>query len=249
VTLLGTGAAAREYLDAKSVLVYTMGKVGSSSVERALPSAIHTHTLYGFPPCEEYHLQKYGRVGFALRRALTYPAKRAVLRRRGRIDIVTFYRDPRHRNPSMFMQDLPFWLTKFLRGKTAVARNPSATLLLDAYRAVFPHDYPLQWVRRELGRFTSVSTPDLSLGSDDFRITEAGKLRVFIGRAERIDQCAAPLGEFLGLDTPMQVGRVNEGRNKWYSPLYETFLSQLERESDIPYSPKFRELNGYGDRA
>jgi len=229
------------------VMVYTMGKVASTAVENNIGLAFHTHTLYGFPPSPPYHRLKFGRVRTIFRWLLVHPLKRMALRRRPSIQIVTFYRDPVKRNPSMFMQDLPYWLTDYLLGAGAVpgvTRAETPDLLVDAYRAVFPHDYPEQWVNRELSRFTGIAPQELMLGADDFRIVKSGRYKVFVGRAEAMEACRVPLAEFLGLDR-LEINETNRGEGKWYAPLYATFQDQLAQRDDIVYCESFRRANGY----
>lgn len=236
------------FLSGDLVMVYTMGKVGSTAVEANLASAFHTHTLYGLPPSPPYHRLKYGRFRVALRRLFLYPAKRFVLRRRKSIKIITFYRDPKTRNPSMFFQDLPFWLTEFyLRSGAAdpnVNRAEAQELLPEAYKAIFPHEYPATWVERELAPFTGVGAEELALGRADYKVVDRGKIAIFIGRAEAMTACAKPLAEFLGLDS-LEMRESNRGLGKWYAPVYRVFQSQLSKREDIDYCETFRRANGY----
>lgn len=226
------------------VLIYTMGKVGSTSIEARLPNGFHTHTLYGFPPSPHHHMQKFGRLGFAVRRFSVYPIKRAILRRNKKLRIVTFYRDPQTRNPSMFMQDLPFWLSRYLVRVQEANRSEAPDLLMEAYRTEFPHDYPQDWVRKELSPFSKIPAEKLMLGQEDYKIVEKGKYSVFVGRMENMDAYTDALFDFLGLPSG-SLEAVNRGDRKWYAPLYSDFRNELKSRSDITYSEEFRKANGY----
>lgn len=258
------------------IMVYTMGKVGSTSLEARLPGGFHTHTLYGFPPSEPYHHFKFGALGVILRRLLVYPVKRAVLKARGEVRIVTFYRDPKTRNPSMFMQDLPFWLSRYLLSAPGANRAEANDLLIKAYCSVFPHNYPQDWVERELARFTGVAASKLMLGNEDYRIVEWGKYKIFVGRMETMASYEVPLFTFCGLpveapavspaptDTGVQTGPTssqdtapgatptlaarNRGDHKWYAPLYADLRAMLTTTSDIGFCEPFRVANGYHDK-
>ena len=81
------------------ILIYNMGKVGSSSIEAQVPNAFHTHTLYGKPPSRPYHELKFGKAIMFLRKITIYPAKRFLFRRAKTVKIVTFIRRPEERNP------------------------------------------------------------------------------------------------------------------------------------------------------
>jgi hypothetical protein len=240
-------AAARRLRDERFTMVYTMGKVGSTAIERRLDAAYHTHTLYGRPPCPPYHLYKFGAFKVWLRRFGVYPLKRALLRLRPFVRIVTFYRDPKGRNPSMFMQDLPYWLTydaAVVGG--ASSREEAGDYLVEAYRRVFPHDYPMYWVQHELARFTGIAPEELMLGDAAFKVVRRGRYAVFIGRIESLSECLDELSEFAGR-TLTDVGETNRGARKWYGPLYQPFVDGLRDNPDIEYSPGFRRANGYAD--
>ena len=237
--------ALHQLFDEQMVLVYTMGKVGSSAVEDWLGHAFHTHTLYGHPPSPPFHIRKYGKIGFLVRRYTVYPLKRAMIRARPRVKIVTFFRDPRDRNPSMFMHDLPFWLTNYICDHGVPSRVEDSEFLLTAYKKVFPHDYPGLWVRNELSRFTGIATEDLWLGNDDYRIVTQGRYSVFIGRAEKLTECLATMAEFLDIPQRAHLARINRGAAKWYAPLYRDFLQSLRADASIDYAEDFRRANGY----
>jgi len=226
-----------------------MGKVGSTAVQEHIGASFHTHTLYGRPPSPAFHKWKYGRLGMALRRITVYPLKRALIRSRSRIRIVTFYRDPKKRNPSMFMHDLPFWLVEYIDHSGVSTRQEDAEFLVSAYDQVFPHDYPMEWIENELARFMGVPAKDLMLGSTNYRIVEKGRYSVFVGRMEALPEIIGNLTEFLGVAGNVSVLPANRGVSKWYGPIYRAFLEHLESRTDIEYSEEFRALNGYSDGA
>ena len=126
----------RSNLFKNPILIYTMGKVGSSMIERQLPNAYHCHTLYGNPPCPPYLIFKFGKVINFIRKLAVYPLKRIILRNRKKLKIVTLYRDPLTRNPSMMFQDLHFWIADYLLSKPNFNRESNSTMLLDIFKKV-----------------------------------------------------------------------------------------------------------------
>jgi len=235
----------RRWTREEAVFVFTMGKVGSTALETHLHPAVHTHSLYGNPVCPPAQRYKYGRLGACLQRSLLQPLKRFGLRRRAHIRIVTFYRDPKERNPAMFMQDLPFWLTAYIARYKPAMRCEDPDFLVSAYKEIFPHDFPMIWVRDELARFTGIAPDELMLGEADHRILRRGRYSVFLGRSEALDRCRGALAEFLDRPEFGEVDSANRGNNKWYGPLYAAFLESLRRRDDIPYAEAFRRANGY----
>lgn len=235
----------KKLLNTNTIVVYTMGKVGSTSVEKSLPNTFHTHTLYGNPPSKPAQIRRFGKLKFILRRFTVYPAKRILLRLNKEIKIVTFYRDSKDRNPSMFMQDLPFWLSAYISDNNVAIREEDPDLLLTAYKDSFPHDYPSFWIRHELGKFTGIDYHELSLGSKNFRIIKNGRYSVFIGRTESLDDCLPALSDFLGIQIKDKMQRTNRGEAKWYASIYKDFLRKISNDSSISFDNEFRKSNGY----
>jgi len=234
-------------LNEQFIMVYTMGKVGSTSVEDCLKNAYHTHTLYGCPPSPQFHIQKYGKLWFLLRRYTIYPLKRAMIRTRRRVKIITFYRDPKDRNPSMFMQDLPFFLSSYICDYGISTREENPELLLSAYKQTFPHDYPAMWVHKELARFTGIAPKDLMLGNGNYHIIHQGRYSVFIGRTEALFECLPHLAEFLDMPQLTELAHSNRSTAKWYAPIYKNFIYALRADPNIEYAEEFRIVNGYAD--
>lgn len=229
----------------KIVLIYNMGKVGSTAIESGFEGAIHTHTLYGYPPCSEYHKQKFGVFGFWLRRVTVYPIKRFFLKRHKEINIITFYRDPYDRNLSMFMQDLPFWLSRYVCKHSNSSREEGVDVLVRAYAEAFPHDYPQLWVEKELCRFTGMDSETLSIGTDNYRILRKGKISVFIGRSEKMADCILPLVEHFDLSKNNIYQNQNRGSSKWYAHSYALLKQELSSREKSECCELYRVRNGY----
>jgi len=233
----------RSNLFKNPILIYTMGKVGSSMIERQLPNAYHCHTLYGNPPCPPYLIFKFGKVINFIRKLAVYPLKRIILRNRKKLKIVTLYRDPLTRNPSMMFQDLHFWIADYLLSKPNFNRESNSTMLLDIFKDTFPHNYPETWVRDELSRFTKVPERELYLGQQNYKIITKNNLTLFVGKVEALGEYIEVLEQFV--DNELKLTPANVGKNKWYASIYDELKSPLIEISLTRVSNKFRELNGY----
>lgn len=202
-----------------SVLVYQMGKVGSSSIEASLPNAAHLHTLYANPPCDEVLRVERPTVVMKLFGVLYDWLRRVAVYRRGEVKIITVIRSPVERNVSMFFQDFPFWYLKYRRVCPTVSRFSDEAMINDMYEKVFPHDYVDTWFDKEIRRLTGIDVYekpfDLEKGVVFF---EKGKYRLLLLEMTKIESCWPVVEEFVG--QKLTLTSVNKGDHKWYAPIY-----------------------------
>lgn len=226
------------------VLVYTMGKVGSSAVAAAVPDSHHTHTLYGNAPCPPYYRFKFGWIRRLLRKYFVYPLKRKLIRTNTNLKIVTLYRDCHERNVSMFFQDLQYWITTHTTSKSGYTRRENVDVLADAFESAFNHLYADEWIEKELARFTDINIADLYLGNLSLKIIKRKNLQLFIARVEDLEKIVDSLAEFLDLPSIDLSKQENRGADKWYGPIYRKNRDRLIALSR-KRSFKFQRLNGY----
>ncbi len=214
------------------VLVYQMGKVGSSSIEASLEHCnIPSWHIHTFDDNEEFQMYRNtSDVGcffdWHIRAAyrLTLSHRLRILKKRDHIKIITLVRDPVATVVSRFFQDLHIQL---IEGKknNAIHGDMDATLnhLIDAFDNKLRHDYFTEWFDRELKRQFGVDVmPHLTDPTQThWRIQEKG-CDVLLMKCEAINQSAEVLGAFLD-QTDFSLQSSNEASNKWYSALYQRF--------------------------
>lgn len=211
----------RTWSDPERILVYQMGKVGSTSLQAMIPGSLHLHNLYDNHPCpprrDRHVAGRWQRLG----RGTSQAIRRLAIRRRRCIRIITLVRDPYQRNVSMFFQNLPHWLAAFDDGRHS-NRTGSADLVARAFNEAFNHDYVAEWFDRELRRFTGIDVYGIAMdpGQAHARVTSR-RFDVLLLRFERLAECTAALGEFLG--TPVHLVHRNAGSDKWYASVYDEF--------------------------
>jgi len=150
-----------KYGGGKTIL-YQMGKVGSSTLLNSIPNAIQIHDLYYNPPCYVHRKLRYGKgVKYALHRLSLVARRHTLTFGAGKTKIVCVIRDPLSRNISMFFQSLPYWIIEYqtgiTRGNTGVgATSEDSDFLSNCFETVFDHEYPCEWIERELIRFTKL---------------------------------------------------------------------------------------------
>ena len=140
--------------ESDAVLVYQMGKVGSTSLTASIEGAVHLHTLYANPPCKE--LLKLERATLPMKvLGFFYDLIRQyAVKLRKEVKIITVIRTPVERNVSMFFQDLPYWYVKYKRSNPDVSRFSNGGDIEAMYEDVFPHSYPDEWFDKEIKRLT-----------------------------------------------------------------------------------------------
>ena len=138
--------ALAQFRAAETVLIYQMGKVGSTTLENAIPNSLHLHSLFNNPPCPVRAQLRERSLVTRLRRRMGDRYKASVIRSRSLTKIITLVRDPFERNLSMYFQDLPYWVSAYLELNPERMRDEGFELLFDAFSETFPHEYPTRMV-------------------------------------------------------------------------------------------------------
>ena len=223
----------REFADPGRVLIYQMGKVGSTALQEAIPGALHLHSLYGHDVCPP----RYGRmVASPLSKAgrgASRAIRRLALARRPEVRIVTFVRDPLERNISMFFQNLAHWLALDDVRHVRDTRIEWDALLADAFERSFNHEYALDWFDRELKRLTGIDVFARPFDAGQAAtVFERGRYRVLLVRYERLREATARIADFVGTGS-IDLARVNRGERKWYGALYAEFKRDYQAPPEL----------------
>jgi hypothetical protein len=212
----------RRYSDKKNILVYQMGKVGSSSLEASLNHAVHTHTLYGNSPCNVGELQRKPGIKGWLLRQIKFFLRRRFLLSRDEVKIITVVRDPVKRNFSMFFQELSYWVVDYINKNDPDMRYIDKNFLYDVYRESFDHYYCLEWFDKEIKRLTGIDVLNSDFDkSSGYGLYTKDKFKLLVLKAENIDANYEVIRQFVGEE--FEVKRVNDSAGKWYNPVYKDF--------------------------
>jgi hypothetical protein len=233
----------REYGNENRILIYQMGKVGSTSLSRALGDrAIQIHNFY--PNNEPWAQRPHYRLGLARRlgHGLFYRAIRRGARRRRSLKIITLVRDPIARNISMYFEDLHYRLAYyFTEVKPNVSRRADIDVLSDCFKETFGHRYPLEWFDREFKRLTGVDVYEHAFDrKTGYAKIEEGPTSVLILQVERLKDNWSVVEEFCGLRLPWRED--NLAARKWYAAPYSEFVSKFSmsaNELDEIYSSRY----------
>lgn len=222
------------------VLVYQMGKVGSSTIETSLDAANipswHVHT---FDDNEEFQIYRntddvscffdwHIRAAYRIMLAHRY----RVLQKRDYLKIITLVRDPVATVVSRFFQDLHI---QFIEGKKnqAIHRDLDATLdhLMDAFTHQMNFPYFTDWFERELKRNFSVDIMQYikNPAQSHWRIEQSGR-DVLLLKCENLNDLSNVLADYL--EQPLfNFVSSNQADNKWYSELYRQFKQRFDFET------------------
>lgn len=204
-----------EYND---VMVYSMGKVASSSISMALNrgnvSCYDVHTLFGerLKVSIGWHVDNPDHLTVPLNLIQSIEAYNAC-QVVDKISIITPIREPVFRNISAVFQNAP--------------RKMSDEKILKRLRDYRP-GVPDYWFRSDFIPATGIDVLNMEHDRSQYSFEfENDKFRVLILKTEASDaEKSEIISNFLGRD--IQIKRTNIGDNKWYSELYRKIKENID---------------------
>lgn len=207
------------------VLIYQMGKVGSTALERNLPNAIHFHTLYNNPHCPFRARLKWGWFGTKVILPLAYLARRFTIRRNRRVRIITLVRHPIARARSVFFQELPYWLVLNANRRGLDERQEGTDVLREAFTEVFNINYYDRWFDHELKRFTGIDVFESEFDTTSgCALLVNGRYEVLVVQYEKLAEAQPRIEAFVGKE--LDLTPENVSTNKWYGPILQDFTEE-----------------------
>ena len=200
---------------AKPVLVYQMGKVGSSSIRQSLAAAYQGLSVNAHDFSGSHH-------NWMVRRLY-----RAVMEEGVPVDIISLIREPIGRNVSAFFENYERDTgTKYRESDLTVAQ------LRDMFLANYRHDLPLEWFENHIESSFGIDVYATPFPESGHATYGSGKVRLLVVKAEIPDaEKEAVIGEFLDLH-PFQLLRANVGDLKVYADRYRAFKQEVRLPAD-----------------
>ncbi|MEZ8281654.1 putative capsular polysaccharide synthesis family protein [Vibrio splendidus] len=232
-------------LNEKSVVIYQMGKVGSSSIERELKKkgihVIHTHKLY---PSDVFfydlsRIDKLKKIRTKFHNWLTYQ-----IFKRKKCKVITIVRDPLKRNLSQMFHHLDLLI--YLRNKENTRREVDANeLFLEIFKKDINLAYATDWFEKEFFPSLDINYNDIFFSKESkcSKIIKHNK-EILIIKFEDINNIGEVISDFCNIGE-FEIHRANDSKDKWYSSLYRDFSKTLvidELEYKKMYSGNFYEL-------
>jgi Putative capsular polysaccharide synthesis protein len=223
-------SAVRYRLDAP-ILIYQMGKVGSSTVyaaldDQALPVPVeHVHLLANHDAIEAAIRATYPDPSTTLEQLDRGRRVRESIDRQPdvRWNVITLVRDPVVRNVSAFFQSLHELVPEARDGDVPLS------VLGTAFTEKFGQNAPLKWFQEQLTPVFGIdpyATPFPH--AQGFQILEGERARLLILRNEDLTDClATALQAFLGIKI-RDIPDANESGVKWYGPMQKKLLTEFQ---------------------
>lgn len=215
------------------VLIYQMGKVGSSSVEASLEKIdVPNWHLHSFDDNEEFLIYKNTddvncffdwHIRGAYKILLGHRLR--ILQKRDYLKIITLVRDPIATVVSRFFNDIHIQFIEAKKnGSIHGSLKDTMEYLVEAFETQIDFEFFTHWYDRELQKnfdidiFSYIHSPN----QDFWRIEQSGR-DVLLVKCEALKDISSELGHFL--EVPIfNLINCNIGENKWYSELYQHFL-------------------------
>jgi hypothetical protein len=231
------------------ILVYQMGKVGSSTVVKSLKSLgitgpvfnVHSFTEGNLNRAEQIYKIQFHRHPYSPRTLWDSQKIRKQLldRNKGkRWKIVTLVRDPIARSLSLFFGPDNMIIEKFngqykIKSNTysyeIIIRPEDTKILLDLFLTKVDHNRPTAWFDNELRRFSGIDIFSTEFPkSKGYNIYCEEHVKLLLIRLENLNDVADDaFKEFLGIEN-LSIKDTNIGTKKHFGNLYRTFKESIK---------------------
>lgn len=209
------------------VLIYQMGKVGSSSLEKSIENSVHLHTLYANSPCWVGEEQRNSGIKRKMIRWIKLLSRRMALKASKEVKIITVVREPKERNISMFFQEFCYWMVSYINKYNPDMRYVDNDFIFDVFEKSFDHNYYDNWFDKEIYRLTGIDIFSMNFDAEKgIGVYKNGKYKLMVLKMEKIEENKAEIERFIGKEVDLK--RVNDGGVKWYKDLYKDFKMRVE---------------------
>jgi tetratricopeptide (TPR) repeat protein len=219
-------------LEVRPVVIYQMGKVGSTSVYESLKALNLDSPIYHVQYLTETGIKRIGNknVDSRIPRHLNESMQlRRLIDNRNKYNywkIISFVRDPIARNISAFFQNISHWYPEIY--SDAIPISTKIKNLINIFLHNYPHEIPIEWFDEELKQVFSIDVFESDFPKDKgFKTYRCDKNELLLMRVENLDKCASEaLNTFLNIND-FKLLKDNLAENKRYFEIYKLFKSQI----------------------
>lgn len=241
-------------LNKPPIIVYQMGKVGSSTLVKTLDRLnltrpiFHVHRIT--PSGLEYIREKGVQMGrgypsshYFLGKNLHSYIKDNLCNRKW--TIITLTREPIGRNISAFFQSLNYRFPRFINELDKNQEKLLTIEMRDAFLKNYPHDLSLNWFDVELKQVFGIDVYKSDFPTMyGYKVYQSSNVELLVIRLEDLQKCyRQSLSEFIGIDPKKIVlNSSNVSSQKYYKTIYEYFKSHIylpEEYIDRQYNSRY----------
>lgn len=233
------------------IIIYQMGKVGSTTIWRSLESSnldVPIYHIHNLSPDIINKRVEYGKVNFLKRRFIYHEFIQAEYLRheidKERINrswrVVTLARDPIAQMVSSFFQkletEIPLGLDYREKIKT-VGKDSTLEELIERFHTSYVYnpdwEHPFEWFNHELRDNLGIDIlMEPSLADKNYHVYSATTSEVLLLKLESLNDCYQnAFQEFLGLRN-FNLVESNVGSQKLYKDIYREFIKRIDLPID-----------------
>ncbi len=217
-------------LNKNIVVVYTMGKVGSTSIYHSLNKQLKGNVIFTHRMVKE-NIKKYNSIFLRKNQKPHRTRLGEILFHQiphKKLKIITLVREPIGRNLSDFFQDLPVYFSDYKN-----INNYSNAIILKHFMAEYQHDIPLLWFDDEFKETTGINVFQHKFNTrGKYQIIKKKNIEVLVIRADLEDvKKEKVIGEFLTIPD-FRIERKNTAKAKYYAQKYSDFIAHVKLEKD-----------------
>ena len=219
-------------LNESSVVIYQMGKVGSSSLEKSLKDhGLHVMHVHKLSPVNVYFydlsiVDKFKK----FRATIMFLLTKAVFKSRP-CKIITIVRDPMDRNLSQMFHHIDMLV--YSRSKFDTRREvPANKLFLEIFLNDINLEYGQQWMEKEFKETTGVDYKEVDFDTQaGLSTVRKGNKQIMFLRFEDLNHSEDAIGNFCDIQG-FKIKRENSANNKWYNSLYKDFKNNVKIDEE-----------------
>lgn len=215
------------------VLIYTMRKVGTTSIHRAVERSLGSPQLFLHTMFDETEYRD--EVKKLLDMTPRFPYYEVVpelikknIKEGKPLKVITSVREPVARNISQMFFDLPVMLGS-VEAITNTRKQEEAftEIFEDMYYRMIDHDFILNWFELELKRALGIDIYEYGFDKKKgYMIIEKGNIQLLVLKLEKLDSCEGIIGEFIG-SKKFKLIKEKSSDDYWYKQLYDTFKKKF----------------------
>jgi hypothetical protein len=220
-------------LNKDSVVIYQMGKVGSSSIEKSLrENGVHVLHMHKVSPSEVHFYDPSLVDRFKKFRSSIFLAIVRVIFKLRACKVITIVRDPMERTLSQMFHHIDLLI--YSRSRKNSRKEVNANNL---FKEIFYNDintcYAQQWMDSEFNASMEMNYLNCDFDKEKgYGLAESKNKKVLFLRFEDLNSFDSVIGDFCGV-ADFELKSANRSGNKWYADLYKSFKNEMLVDKEV----------------